>query len=167
MSGRTLPFRIRSPLGGLLKRKSQAKVPTGAKESGPAAGEGLWSARQPPNYVSMTLRSRVYDIAKVTAYEVMPGLSERTGSTCYAKREDTQPGFSNNLRGVYNRMFNLSEVTLRETIQFVREHFFSDPKLSRRPDCIHTLWWLCGVSMHFFCGVYVVALRFRKRRPKA
>ena len=57
----------------------------------------------------MTLRSRVYDIAKVTPYEEMPGLSERVAAKCYAKREDTQPGFSNNLRGVYNRMFNLTE----------------------------------------------------------
>ena len=57
----------------------------------------------------MTLRSRVYDIAKVTPYELMPGLSERVEATCFAKREDIQPGFSNNLRGVYNRMFNLSE----------------------------------------------------------
>jgi len=109
MSGRTLPFRIRSPLGGLLKKKSGIK-PGGPRETGPMAGESMWTERKPPNYVSMTLRSRVYDYAKVTKYEYLPGLSSRVDATCYAKREDTQPGFSNNLRGVYNRMFELTEV---------------------------------------------------------
>ena len=57
----------------------------------------------------------------------MPLLSERVGSACYAKRDDSLPGFSSNLRGVrtvpytssrsdpsqhmpgvYNRLFNLT-----------------------------------------------------------
>jgi len=69
----------------------------------------MWSERAPPDYLSLTLRSRVYDYARETPYEFMPQLSERVGGMCHVKREDILPGFSTVVRGVYNRLQNLPE----------------------------------------------------------
>jgi threonine dehydratase len=50
----------------------------------------------------------VYDVAKQTALERIPRLSQRLNADVYVKREDTQPVFSFKLRGAYNRMRRLS-----------------------------------------------------------
>ena len=41
----------------------------------------MWSERQPPNYLALTLRSRVYDFAKETPYEVEPDTDIGSGVT--------------------------------------------------------------------------------------
>jgi threonine dehydratase len=47
------------------------------------------------------LKSRVYDVARETALDVAPRLSERLGNEVLFKREDLQPIFSFKIRGAY------------------------------------------------------------------
>ena len=51
--------------------------------------------------------ARVYDVARETALDEAPLLSERLGARVLMKREDQQPVFSFKLRGAYNRMVRL------------------------------------------------------------
>jgi threonine dehydratase len=55
------------------------------------------------------LKSRVYDVARETALDAAPRLSERLGNEVLLKREDLQPIFSFKLRGAYNRIAHLSD----------------------------------------------------------
>ena len=55
------------------------------------------------------LTSRVYDVARETALDAAPRLSERLGNEVLLKREDLQPVFSFKLRGAYNRIAHLSD----------------------------------------------------------
>ena len=55
------------------------------------------------------LTSRVYDVARETALDPAPRLSERLGNEVLLKREDLQPIFSFKLRGAYNKIAHLSE----------------------------------------------------------
>ncbi len=55
------------------------------------------------------LTSRVYEVARETALDVAPRLSERVENTIWLKREDQQPVFSFKIRGAYNRIARLSQ----------------------------------------------------------
>ncbi len=66
----------------------------------------------PADYLRAILTARVYDVARETALERAPQLSERTGCTVLLKREDEQPAFSFKVRGAYNRMSRLGQEEL-------------------------------------------------------
>src|SRR5687767_420753 len=55
------------------------------------------------------LTSRVYDVARETALDAAPRLSERLGNEVLLKREDLQPIFSFKIRGAYNKVAHLTE----------------------------------------------------------
>jgi threonine dehydratase len=55
------------------------------------------------------LTSRVYDVARETALDLAPRLSNRLGNEVLLKREDLQPVFSFKLRGAYNKIAHLPE----------------------------------------------------------
>jgi threonine dehydratase len=55
------------------------------------------------------LTSRVYDVARETALDFAPQLSDRLGNGVWLKREDQQPVFSFKLRGAYNRIARFSQ----------------------------------------------------------
>jgi len=55
------------------------------------------------------LTSRVYDVARETALDPAPRLSNRLGNEVLLKREDLQPVFSFKLRGAYNKMAHLTD----------------------------------------------------------
>ena len=55
------------------------------------------------------LTSRVYDVARETALDPAPRLSERLGNEVLLKREDLQPIFSFKIRGAYNKVAHLTE----------------------------------------------------------
>ncbi len=67
---------------------------------------------QHPDYLEKILTARVYDVARETALERAPILSERTRNHVLLKREDTQPVFSFKLRGAYNKMAHLTRAQL-------------------------------------------------------
>jgi threonine dehydratase len=54
------------------------------------------------------LTSRVYEVARETALDGAPRLSERLGNEVLLKREDQQPVFSFKLRGAHNRIARLT-----------------------------------------------------------
>ncbi len=60
-------------------------------------------------YIKRILTSRVYDVARETPLEEIPGLSARLQNRILLKREDLQPVFSFKLRGAYNKIASLSE----------------------------------------------------------
>jgi len=114
MSTASLPYRIRVPLAALKRQKAAAQTAgavVAAAETGPMAGETIWSARSRPNYVSLTLTSKVYDVADATPLQKAAYISERLGNghSCYLKREDLLPGSSFKLRGAYNALYHLNE----------------------------------------------------------
>ena len=53
--------------------------------------------------------TRVYDVAKKTALDLMPQMSERLDNEVYLKREDQQDVFSFKIRGAYNKISSLSQ----------------------------------------------------------
>ena len=55
------------------------------------------------------LTSRVYDVARETALDPAPRLSQRLGNEVLLKREDLQPIFSFKLRGAYNKIAHLTD----------------------------------------------------------
>ena len=55
------------------------------------------------------LTSRVYDVARETALDSAPRLSERLDNEVLLKREDLQPVFSFKLRGAYNKIAHLCD----------------------------------------------------------
>jgi threonine dehydratase len=57
-----------------------------------------------PDYLEKILLARVYEVARESALEPAPLLSERLGCTVLLKREDEQPTFSFKIRGAYNKM---------------------------------------------------------------
>ena len=60
-----------------------------------------------PDYLEKILLARVYEVARESALEQAPMLSERLGCTVLLKREDEQPTFSFKIRGAYNKMAGL------------------------------------------------------------
>jgi len=59
-------------------------------------------------YLKMILRAPVYDVARETPLDTMPGISRRLGNTVFLKREDMQPVFSYKIRGAYTMMAALA-----------------------------------------------------------
>ncbi|MBV7316792.1 threonine ammonia-lyase, biosynthetic [Shewanella sp. NIFS-20-20] len=59
-------------------------------------------------YLQRILRSKVYEVAKVTPLSTMPKLSSRLARQVYLKREDMQPVHSFKIRGAYNRIATLT-----------------------------------------------------------
>ncbi|HMM74319.1 MAG TPA: threonine ammonia-lyase, biosynthetic [Gammaproteobacteria bacterium] len=59
-------------------------------------------------YLKMILRAPVYDVARETPLDRLPGISRRLANTVFLKREDMQPVFSYKLRGAYTMMAALS-----------------------------------------------------------
>ena len=59
-------------------------------------------------YLKMILRAPVYDVARETPLDPLPGMSRRLGNAVWLKREDMQPVFSYKLRGAYTMMAALS-----------------------------------------------------------
>jgi len=62
-----------------------------------------------PDYLQKILTAKVYDVAEVSALELLPALSARMGAPLWLKREDQQPVFSFKLRGAYNKIAQLSQ----------------------------------------------------------
>jgi threonine dehydratase len=60
-------------------------------------------------YIDKIIKARVYDVAKETALDKAPMLSQRMGCNIYLKREDTQPVFSFKCRGAYNKIVQLDQ----------------------------------------------------------
>src|SRR5512139_2511330 len=60
-----------------------------------------------PDYLEKILLARVYEVARESALEQAPMLSDRLGCTVLLKREDEQPTFSFKIRGAYNKMAGL------------------------------------------------------------
>lgn len=70
----------------------------------------------PSQYIKKILQARVYDVARETPLEMAPLLSSRLNNQVLLKREDLQPVFSFKLRGAYNKMVGLDEVTRRQGV---------------------------------------------------
>jgi threonine dehydratase len=62
-------------------------------------------------YLEKILTARVYDIAVETPLDRAPNLSLRLNNQVWLKREDQQQVFSFKLRGAYNKMVNLPQVS--------------------------------------------------------
>ena len=62
-------------------------------------------------YIERILKARVYDVAIESPLEPARRLSRRLGNDVLFKREDLQPVFSFKLRGAYNRISTLDDVT--------------------------------------------------------
>jgi threonine dehydratase len=60
-------------------------------------------------YLQLILTARVHDVVSPTPLTNAHGLGEELGCNIMFKREDTQPGYSYRLRGIYNRMANLDK----------------------------------------------------------
>jgi len=67
-------------------------------------------------YLKMILRAPVYDVARETPLEVMPGVTRRLHNQVWLKREDMQPVFSYKIRGAYTM---ISALTAEERAQGV------------------------------------------------
>ena len=67
-------------------------------------------------YIEKILKARVYDVAIESPLEDAPRLSRRLGNQVLLKREDLQAVFSFKLRGAYNRIAHLSEVTAQRGV---------------------------------------------------
>ena len=61
------------------------------------------------DYLKMILKAPVYDVARETELDPIPGVSRRTKHHVWLKREDTQPVFSYKIRGAYTMMAALTE----------------------------------------------------------
>lgn len=62
-------------------------------------------------YLKMILRAPVYDVARETPLDLMPGVTRRLHNQVWLKREDMQPVFSYKIRGAYNM---ISALTVEE-----------------------------------------------------
>ncbi|URJ25059.1 threonine ammonia-lyase, biosynthetic [Candidatus Blochmannia ocreatus (nom. nud.)] len=63
----------------------------------------------PAEYLKISLRSHVYEVAQITPLEIMHKLSKRLKNTVLVKREDRQPVHSFKLRGAYAMISSLNE----------------------------------------------------------
>jgi len=59
-------------------------------------------------YLKMILRAPVYDVARETPLDLMPGVTRRLHNQVWLKREDMQPVFSYKIRGAYNMISALT-----------------------------------------------------------
>ncbi|KAJ3330437.1 hypothetical protein HDU76_005686 [Blyttiomyces sp. JEL0837] len=77
----------------------------------PKARLGSLSSLAPdpnPDYLTLILNARVYDVAIESPLTHAQKLSAKLGNTIYLKREDMQPIFSFKCRGAFNRMYQLT-----------------------------------------------------------
>src|SRR5271169_6842775 len=70
----------------------------------------------PENYVDRILKAKVYDVAVETALEAAPRLSRRLNNHIWFKREDLQPVFSFKIRGAYNKIAQLSQISAQRGV---------------------------------------------------
>ncbi|MGO9933875.1 MAG: threonine ammonia-lyase, biosynthetic [Steroidobacteraceae bacterium] len=70
----------------------------------------------PENYVDRILKAKVYDVAVETALEAAPRLSRRLNNRIWFKREDLQPVFSFKIRGAYNKIAQLSQISAQRGV---------------------------------------------------
>src|SRR5271167_4281611 len=68
------------------------------------------------NYVDRILKAKVYDVAIETALETAPRLSRRLKNRIWFKREDLQPVFSFKIRGAYNKIAQLSQISAQRGV---------------------------------------------------
>jgi threonine dehydratase len=68
------------------------------------------------NYVERILKAKVYDVAVETSLEAAPRLSRRLNNRVFFKREDLQPVFSFKIRGAYNKIAQLSEISAQRGV---------------------------------------------------
>ena len=66
----------------------------------------------PQRYLEKILTTRVYEVAKESALDPAPTLSQRLNNRVWLKREDQQSVFSFKLRGAYNKMAGLPQDVL-------------------------------------------------------
>jgi len=67
-------------------------------------------------YIKKILEADVYDVAIQTPMEKAKILSQKLGSDVFLKREDLQPVFSFKLRGAYNKIRQLDDVTRKKGV---------------------------------------------------
>jgi threonine dehydratase len=70
----------------------------------------------PENYVDRILKAKVYDVAVETALESAPRLSRLLNNHVWFKREDLQPVFSFKIRGAYNKIAQLSQISAQRGV---------------------------------------------------
>src|SRR5277367_4833253 len=70
----------------------------------------------PENYVDRILKAKVYDVAVETALDAAPRLSRRLNNLVLFKREDLQPVFSFKIRGAYNKIAQLSQISAQRGV---------------------------------------------------
>ncbi len=58
-------------------------------------------------FLEKVLTARVYDVAKESPLDIMPGLSQRLSNQVLLKREDLQPVFSFKCRGAFNKVYQV------------------------------------------------------------
>src|SRR5476651_2718308 len=68
------------------------------------------------NYVERILKAKVYDVAIETSLEAAPRLSRRLDNRILFKREDLQPVFSFKIRGAYNKIAQLSQISAQHGV---------------------------------------------------
>jgi threonine dehydratase len=68
------------------------------------------------NYVDRILKAKVYDVAVETSLEPAPRLSGRLNNLVLFKREDLQPVFSFKIRGAYNKIAQLSQISAQRGV---------------------------------------------------
>lgn len=70
----------------------------------------------PSRYINKILQAQVYDVARETPLDLMPGLSRRVGNEVLLKREDLQQVFSFKLRGAYNCIAQLTPAQCKKGV---------------------------------------------------
>src|SRR5271167_4287231 len=70
----------------------------------------------PENYVDRILKAKVYDVAVETSLDAAPRLSSRLDNRVLFKREDLQPVFSFKIRGAYNKIAQLSQISAQRGV---------------------------------------------------
>jgi len=68
------------------------------------------------NYVDRILKAKVYDVAVETPLDAAPRLSRRLNNHVLFKREDLQPVFSFKIRGAYNKIAQLSQISAQRGV---------------------------------------------------
>jgi threonine dehydratase len=68
------------------------------------------------NYVDRILKAKVYDVAVETPLETAPRLSRRLNNHIWFKREDLQAVFSFKIRGAYNKIAQLSQISAQRGV---------------------------------------------------
>ena len=98
-----LPFRIRAPLARLMQKEQPKPA---FRQPALGDGEALLADDKGPDYLSLALRARVYDLIGESPLQHAPALSESLGdaTTVHIKREDMQPTFSFYVRCAINEL---------------------------------------------------------------